>query len=85
MNDVRMCDRAPNLVWKIREGFPEMVTLELRCNGNGVLTGPKGLEGLCRQRKQHIQMLRGRSQRSHQNSVGEQTNYKRLLISFNFY
>lgn len=31
MNDVRMCDRAPDLIWKIREGFPEAVTLVLRC------------------------------------------------------
>ena len=42
MNDVRMFDRAPDLFWKIREGFPEEVTLELLCERGWSIHWAKG-------------------------------------------
>lgn len=82
MSDVRMLTGGLNLVWKIREDFPEEVTLRLSVNGDGTLIGPKGQKGYLDREISKRQMPRGETQKTHQSCVREQTNYNSRVFSF---
>ena len=80
MNDVRTLTGGLKLVCKIREDFPEEVTLKLNCERGRDINWAKRVEWLPSQRTKHMQVPRGKTHRSLQSCAGEQTNYNSRLF-----